>query len=561
LKRYYARVNRDRNLIALAVVTLLLLTALAPEKIFARTGASPSVVQDPVPLAEAERSMFTQGQNLFLQGSYTRSAEVLEKFLTTYPRSILTDLTLLWLGRSYLQLGKFSEAEDVGKRLHAITDTPFAEIYDTELRAALKESAKPADTNVTVKVNETPPAQLSSTPVATSRSRFAKPPAPAPNQPASSGANNRTTRTGEPIAKTQPGKKGNRLVSARRPAGKPAQTTKTAATAKVKAPVTVRRPAPKTSGNTQAGTSANSVKRPQNKTSAPGGSRAKLAADLTARPSGKSGVKPKPKASLRTSTTAKTSGQPQGNLTASRSQARVSSSVTVPRKQVNAPRSASALANQNSIGAKSRPNTSLETGSSVGAPLPLAANVAGQQTMNVTTHATGGLYSMMDAAPAPVPASRTAAPLPVNAVTSDARVDAISKGMNAKPGETIYLSFVVRNYGSTRQTYELRISAPGAPEAQLFVDSNGDGLHQSDELRVTGSPVVELKNSEVPFLLQVNIPRTAVEGQQYSYTVTVLSFGTGEVVARTTSTLTVSSVRASVPDLSIPERSRSFLAK
>jgi len=175
--------------------------------------------------------------------------------------------------------------------------------------------------------------------------------------------------------------------------------------------------------------------------------------------------------------------------------------------------------------------------------------------MNVTTHATGGLYSMMDTAPAAVAASNGAATAPVNPVVSDARVDAKSKGMNAKPGETIYLSFVVRNYGNTRQTYELRISAPGAPEAQLFVDSNGDGLHQSDELRVTGSPVVELKNSEVPFLLQVSIPRTAVEGQQYSYTVTVLSFGTGQVVARTTSTLTVSSIRASVPDMSIPERS------
>ena len=181
--------------------------------------------------------------------------------------------------------------------------------------------------------------------------------------------------------------------------------------------------------------------------------------------------------------------------------------------------------------------------------------------MNVATHATGGLYSMMDVAPAPAPTSNIAATSPAKPVVSDARVDAKSKGMNAKPGETIYLSFVVRNYGSTRETYELRISAPGAPEAQLFVDSNGDGLHQSDELRVTGSPVVELKNSEVPFLLQVNIPRTAVEGQQYSYTVTVLAFGTGQVVARTTSTLTVSSIRASVPDIVIPERSRSSLAR
>jgi hypothetical protein len=562
LKRYYAPVNRDRNLIALAVVSLLLSTALAPEKVFARTVALPSVFQDPAPLAEAERSMFTQGQNLFLQGSYTRSAEVLEKFLTTYPRSILTDLTLLWLGRSYLQLGKFAEAEDVGKRLHTITDTPFAEIYDTELRAALRDSAKQTDANVIVEVNKTPAAQVSSPPAATSRSRFAKPPAPASNPPASSGTNNRTNRTRQSVAKTEPGKKGNQLNGGRRPAGKPGQTTKTTASAKIKAPATVRRVAPKPSGKAQAATTANSLKRPQSKSSAPGRSRSTLAANTAARLGGKNVVKPKPAASLRTSTAAKTSSQRKGNLTAARPQPRVTSSTTAPRKQVNPTRSASASGNQNSAGVKSRSNTDrgVERGDSMGATLPLASNIAGQQTVNVSTHATGGLYSMMDAAPAPMPASNAAATAPVKPVVSDARVDAKSKGMNAKPGETIYLSFVVRNYGSTRQTYELRISAPGAPEAQLFVDSNGDGLHQSDELRVTGSPVVELKNSEVPFLLQVNIPRTAVEGQQYSYTVTVLSFGTGEVVARTTSTLTISSIRASAPELSIPERSRTSLA-
>lgn len=125
-----------------------------------------------------------------------------------------------------------------------------------------------------------------------------------------------------------------------------------------------------------------------------------------------------------------------------------------------------------------------------------------------------------------------------------ARVDARSKRMTAGPGEVVYLSFVVRNPESTKRTYELRVSAPGAPEPKMYVDTNGDGIHQGDELPVTGAPVVELMNSEVPFLLEITIPRNAFEGQQYSYTVTVLAVGSGAVVATATSTLTVSSIRA-----------------
>lgn len=148
--------------------------------------------------------------------------------------------------------------------------------------------------------------------------------------------------------------------------------------------------------------------------------------------------------------------------------------------------------------------------------------------------ATGGLYSMVDAVAETAPGGSAV----------QARVDARSKRITAGPGEIVYLSFVVRNPESTKRTYELRVTAPGAPEARMYVDSNGDGIHQGDELPVTGSPVVELKNSEVPFLLEITIPRDAFEGQQYSYTVTVLSFGSGDVVATATSTLTVSSIRA-----------------
>src|SRR5947209_19761686 len=89
--------------------------------------------------SDAEQAMFTKGQNLYNGGRFDQAVTVLQDFLKTYPRSIIADLTLLWLGRSYMQLGKLKEAEQVGQRLHTIKDTPFADIYDSELQTARTE--------------------------------------------------------------------------------------------------------------------------------------------------------------------------------------------------------------------------------------------------------------------------------------------------------------------------------------------------------------------------------------------------------------------------------------
>jgi uncharacterized repeat protein (TIGR01451 family) len=91
--------------------------------------------------SDAEQAMFSRGQTLYNQGHYDQAAGVLKDFLKNYPNSIITDLTLLWLGRSYMQLGKFPDAEAVGQRLRTIKDTPFAEIYDGELQSARREAA------------------------------------------------------------------------------------------------------------------------------------------------------------------------------------------------------------------------------------------------------------------------------------------------------------------------------------------------------------------------------------------------------------------------------------
>jgi TolA-binding protein len=92
--------------------------------------------------SDAEQAIFTKGQNLYNQGNYEQAATVLQDVLKTYPNSIITDLALLWLGRSYMMLGKLKEAEQVGQRLRAIKETPFTEIYEGELETARTELQK-----------------------------------------------------------------------------------------------------------------------------------------------------------------------------------------------------------------------------------------------------------------------------------------------------------------------------------------------------------------------------------------------------------------------------------
>jgi uncharacterized repeat protein (TIGR01451 family) len=128
---------------AWALTAALLLTPLTPlcaPSVMAAGQQEQQQQGSDVP-TDAEQAMFSRGQTLYNQGRYDQAASVLKDFLKNYPNSIITDLTLLWLGRSYMQLGKFQDAEDVGQRLRSIKDTPFAEIYEGEMQAARREAA------------------------------------------------------------------------------------------------------------------------------------------------------------------------------------------------------------------------------------------------------------------------------------------------------------------------------------------------------------------------------------------------------------------------------------
>ncbi len=135
---------------ALALACALLSSPFAPA-VSAAAPASPAASrQDDTP-GEAEQAAFTRGQNLYNQNRYDQAATAFRDFLKNYPNSIITDLTLLWLGRTYIALNRIKEAEGVAQQLRTIKDTPFVEIYEGELQVARRESAaRPAPTQPAV---------------------------------------------------------------------------------------------------------------------------------------------------------------------------------------------------------------------------------------------------------------------------------------------------------------------------------------------------------------------------------------------------------------------------
>jgi uncharacterized repeat protein (TIGR01451 family) len=125
-----------------------LIAAPAARSVEGASAARVAFQQTPDQPSEAEQSMFRQGQTLYNRGRYEQAAIVFNNLLRNYPNSSIADLTLLWIGRSYLQLGNLAEAERTAQRLRAYGDSPFVEVFDGELRAARRDGAKPSATMV-----------------------------------------------------------------------------------------------------------------------------------------------------------------------------------------------------------------------------------------------------------------------------------------------------------------------------------------------------------------------------------------------------------------------------
>jgi uncharacterized repeat protein (TIGR01451 family) len=227
--------------------------------------------------SDAEQAMFSRGQTLFNQGRYDQAATVLKDFLKNYPNSIITDLTLLWLGRSYMQLGKFQDAEAVGQRLRTIKDTPFAEIYEGEMQAARREASARGTTTPA----GTEPKIVTNTPSVAAQPKQSPTPVAAPTPRAmtnfpSNTAQNNTRNTNSPglainnppktVAQNQTntstGTVGNPRVGRRRGrTGRPVQPSTQQALANSNQPKTVTSPV---NSNASANTQVASNRPPRN---------------------------------------------------------------------------------------------------------------------------------------------------------------------------------------------------------------------------------------------------------------------------------------------------------
>lgn len=152
---------------------------------------------------------------------------------------------------------------------------------------------------------------------------------------------------------------------------------------------------------------------------------------------------------------------------------------------------------------------------------------------------------IMRTASLPVPANFDGPSINVGRVPK-ARIEAVSTGLTATPGDVIYMPFVVRNPGNYAESYDLRITAPGAPNATIYADTNGDGQHQDGEPSVTQTRALDPRGGQYPLLLRVEIPRSTADRQQFAYNVVARAMQSNRAASEATTVLTVAAPRVRV---------------
>src|ERR1051325_783571 len=728
-----------RNKIGAAALAAALLFAPFTPIMEARAAAASAILQDGDIPSDAEQAMFTKGQNLYNQGRYDQAATVLQDFLKTYPNSIITDLTLLWLGRSYMQMGKLDDAQQVGQRLRGIKDTPFADIYESELMSARRETTarttepKPSAVVATATPSPTP---ARSQPVNTAR--LIKP--PTPNAPSTTTASTTTATsnptvnprprqiTGNPtteIAGTKPateitppvnnprGRNGRRGANNRRGQQTATQNT-TASTTTPPVATTTTTTKPPTVKPTPHNTQLATTTQPRTRTQRPAATTTTTtsASSPTMTPVVTTPPRTAPSPSITeprsntemssavetttaapVTTTAPVSAQSTGGLSltvthvpnlalALRNSAESASpgqSVQLPLTITNTGNKKDQFRLDTDLPAEFQPSFSLaQTGSDTGLPtlvtpeiergssievmlnlrvpetaidgqqrrffvkaaslsdyqvlqtkdgtisvvaaaLSAVSNVSDSSVMPgetftqvITVRNSGSSaaqraradfvfdpnFELVNASPSPVAydrPSRTAIwslgdlnargsreitvtlravpnalaatntlgrgmlrtpslPTPSNfdspSITIGrvprAEIGAGSVGLTSTPGDPLSVPLVVRNPGNSPDAYELRGVAPGAPTGTIYADSNGDGQHQESEPVITQTSPIDAQGGQFPMLLQVRIPASTPDRQQFSYNIVARSLASNRIASEASTVLTVATPRVRV---------------
>jgi len=712
---------------AAALAAALLLSPFAPVlSVAARAHSRAAAQQEPDIPSDAEQAMFTKGQNLYNQGRFDQAAVVLQDFLKTYPRSIITDLTLLWLGRSYMQLGKLQEAEQVGARLKTIKDTPFADIYEGELETARAEvGSRPQTAKATP--SPTPKAIAVATPT----------PRNARTTTGTQAGAQTGTQTGRQTPPTTAGTEGVRTsqqqarrVPAATPSPTPAPTpieiarTDTALTPSRRTTRRDRRVQPRQSmtqpesagGQTGApsarpgNTSSANTARTQPRTDPASANTSRTVTPPVTQPTVRPTPTPTPTPVISippVETVARnnppTVSQPDdttplsqgggGGLVVTVKQvpnlvlalrsnsefAQPGQSIQIPLTVRNTGNKADQFRLETDLPAEFQPTFNvaqsgggaelpvlvtpqLQPGASADVTLNLrvpetandgqtlkffvraasqadyqvlkvadgsinvvAASLAGNSNVSSSSVMPGDTFtqtiSIRNAGSSPARATRadfvlnpnfelvSANPQPISydrasrtaiwslgdlgsrstrdisvtlravpdalANTSTlgrgalrtqslpfgsnfdspsvtvgkvpkARIDAVSVGLTTTPGDTIFVPFVVRNPGNAPDSYDLRVTAPGAPQATVYADTNGDGQHQESEPTVTQTAQIDPRGGQFPLLLRVQIPASTPDRQQFSYNVVARSLSSNREASEANTVLTVATPRVRV---------------
>ncbi|HVF68128.1 MAG TPA: tetratricopeptide repeat protein [Pyrinomonadaceae bacterium] len=660
----------------------------APITSAAARAAAPraSVRQDDAP-SQAEQDIFNRGRALFAKGQYEQAATVFRDFLKGHPESFIADLMLLWLGRSYIELGRYEDADQVAQRLRTIKDTPFVDIYESELTAAKRDrttSAVAATPRAAATPIETAVVRPTPTPTPTRRVPALVRPAPTPTPTQVASANTSTTTPGLSVrgegdaqrprtARERPRRNSRREpanssslnanasgVPTTTPTPRPTSTPRTETATNVSRPTTTSTPAPTPApravetptpvvnsvqaspGEGQSGFSITVTQVPDLQlalrrtalAAQPGqviqlplvitnsGNKEdqfRLETDLPAeyQPSfSQSGndvglpvfVTPTMQrgASIEVTLNARVpesapDNQQQRFLVRAASQAdalvtKVSdASLTVVAaalaaasnalqenvqpgdtftQRISVRNAGSATARQTRADFVFNPDFELVNASpapiSYDRPSRTAIWSLGDLESRDNREITVTLRAVSEALAGPnkpvgrgtmrtqslfIPSNFDGPAISVGRVAG-ARVDAVSKGLTATPGDTIYIPFMVRNPSNYSESFELRIVAPGAPQATVYADSNGDGRHQDAEPAVTQTAALDPRGGQYPVLLGVQIPRTTADRTQFAYNLVTRAMNAGGRVAGEDSTvLTVATprvrVRAELPNTEV----------
>ncbi|MGB8507474.1 MAG: tetratricopeptide repeat protein, partial [Pyrinomonadaceae bacterium] len=619
--------------LAAALALAPLTTAAAAVRHASTAALAANTRQDDAP-SEAEQQIFNKGRDLFAQGHYDQAAAIFRDFLKTYPNSFIADLMLLWLGRSYIELGQLQEAEGVAQRLRNIKDTPFTDIYDSELQNARQVAGnKPPAANTAATPSQVI-AKATPTPATARQIATPRPTPPVetgrtgPNTPTltirGGGGEQRPRKQGSGSRSTASNTRGARTVA--QPASNPPASRETAA--QVASNNTSTPPVPVRTPETRDSTSMSTTLPPPSGTldtppASQGGfsltvkqvpdlqlllRRAALAASpgqsiqlpLVVTNAGNKEDQFRLETDLPaeyqpTFSTAQngsggdmpilvTQQMPRGATIEVLLNIRVPDNIADNQQQRFLVRAAS----QADATVMKIADASLTV---VAAALAASSTVAQETVMpgetftqRISVRNLGSAtartaradfvfnpdFELVSANPSPIHydrPSRTAIWSLGDLESRDAReitvtlravpdalaqnnralgrgtmrtqsliipsnfdgpsisvgrvpraqVDSVSAGLTATPGDTMYIPFIVRNPSNYPESYELRITAPGAPTATIYTDTNGDGQHQEGEPAVTQTAAIDPRGGQYPVLLRVDIPRSTPDRQQYAY--------------------------------------------